>query len=75
MTRLLCFQILAGRNVLPGQWTFQIIEAFEETYYIPVRKAEEKIRNQLVQGKRHLLEADLKRQRHTTGREGHERQP
>src|SRR5690606_898390 len=27
-----------GRNVIPGHWTFQIVEAFDRTYYQPFRE-------------------------------------
>lgn len=64
-----------GCNVLPGRWTFQIVEEFDVGYYRTVVEAEERIRNELVGGKRHVYEAELKEQRRTPGRRGHESRP
>jgi hypothetical protein len=65
---------LLGRNVLPGRWTFQVIEDYEETYYEPFR-AWERAGRDLVGGQAHLYEADLKRRRRTGGQPGHEATP
>ena len=56
---------LIGRNVIPGHWTFQIVEAFDEGYYADFRTVEKDARDELAQGRRHLYEARLKQQRHT----------
>ncbi len=66
---------VVGRNVLPGMWTFQTIEEFEDTYYMPVKEAEASIRNQLMQGKRHVFESELKEKRRTKNLTGHESRP
>ncbi len=65
---------LLGRNVLPGRWTFQVIEDYEDTYYTPFRDLERETRN-LTGGYRHVYEADLKRRRRTDGEPGHEATP
>lgn len=65
---------LRGRNVLPGRWTFQVIEEYEDTYYKVFRDFEHRAR-QLVDGRRHAYEAELKRQRRTPGEPGHEAGP
>ncbi|WP_228541958.1 hypothetical protein [Nocardia sp. XZ_19_369] len=65
---------LVGRNVLPGRWTFQVVEDYDETYYRCVRDWEERARR-LTGGHRHLHEAELKRQRRTDGRRAHEATP
>lgn len=65
---------LLGRNVLPGRWTFQVIEDYEETYYGPFR-AFERAGRDLVGGRAHLYEAELKRRRRSTGEPGHEATP
>lgn len=67
-------QQLLGRNVLPGRWTFQVIEDYEETYYEPFRDFERQGR-QLTRGQRHVHEADLKRRRRSAGLRGHEATP
>jgi hypothetical protein len=64
-----------GRNVLDGRWTFQIIEEFDDLYYEPIRAMEKALRHELVQGRRHLHEAELKEQRRTNGRPCHEHRP
>jgi len=66
---------VVGRNVLDGRWTFQIIEEFDDTYYEPVRAVEQRLREELVGGRRHLFEAELKERRRTHGRGGHEPRP
>jgi hypothetical protein len=65
---------LLGRNVLPGRWTFQVIEDYEDTFYEPFRTFERQARR-LTGGQRHLYEAGLKRARHTPGEPGHELTP
>lgn len=64
-----------GCNVLPGRWTFQIVEEFDDGYYRTVTDAERRIRDALMDGKRHVYEAELKEQRRTTGLRGHEARP
>jgi hypothetical protein len=66
---------VVGRNVLDGRWTFQVIEEFEDIYYEPIKAVERTIRDQLMDGRRHVFEAELKEQRRTTGRPGHESRP
>jgi hypothetical protein len=65
-------QELIGRNVVPGHWTFQLVEEFDDDYWSVFRQVERDARDQLVQGRRHLYEAELKEQRRTHGRSGHE---
>lgn len=65
---------LLGRNVLPGRWTFQVVEEYETTYYEVFRNFERQAR-QLVDGQRHLHEAQLKQRRRTAGLSGHEAHP
>lgn len=64
-----------GRNVLDGRWTFQIVEEFDDLYYEPIRAGERRLLDELADGRRHLFEAELKEQRRTHGRSGHERRP
>lgn len=66
---------VSGRNVLPGRWTFQIVEEFNQTYYQPVVAAEKRVREELMQGKRHVYEAELKEVTRTKGESGHESRP
>jgi hypothetical protein len=58
---------LVGRDVLPGRWTFQIMEEFDEGYYSVFRAHEQAIRNALTDGRRHVYEARLKDVRQPNG--------
>ena len=66
---------LVGRNVIPGHWTFQIVEGYDDTYYTVFKDLEKLARDQLAEGKRHLYEAEMKEDRRTHGRRGHEARP
>jgi hypothetical protein len=66
---------VVGRNVLDGRWTFQIIEEFDALYYEPVKAVEQRLRDELVDGKRHVFEAEMKERRRTRDRPGHESRP
>ena len=66
---------LVGRNVLPGRWTFQIVEAYDDTYYSTFKELDRLARDHLVQGKRHLYEEEMKEERRSAGRGGHEATP
>jgi hypothetical protein len=64
-----------GRNILAGRWTFQIIEEFEDGYYATFTEHERAAREELVGGRRHLFEAEMKQERRTPGRPGHAATP
>jgi len=66
---------LLGRNVIPGRWTFQIVEAFDDTYWEVFRAHERAVRDALVGGRRHVYESEMKERRRTHGREGHKARP
>jgi len=66
---------LIGRNVIAGRWTFQIVEDYDDNYYGGFRALEKDARDRLAQGRRHLYEAEMKEQRRTRGRPGHEARP
>lgn len=66
---------LVGRNVLDGRWTFQVVEEFDDGYYTEARAVERQVRDELMDGRRHVFEAELKQQRRTRGRPGHEPVP
>lgn len=66
---------IVGRNVVQGRWTFQLVEEFDATYYEAVRAAEQRVRDELLEGRRHVYEALLKEQRRTKGRRHHEQRP
>jgi hypothetical protein len=66
---------LVGRNVLPGMWTFQVVEAYDDGYWSVFRQYERKARELLAGGRRHLYEARMKESERTRGRPGHEARP
>jgi hypothetical protein len=66
---------LIGRNVLSGRWTFQIMEDFDDGYWSTFRDLERAVRDELVDGRRHVYEAELKEQRRSHGQPGHEARP
>ena len=66
---------IVGRNVLPGRWTFQIVEEFDEGYWEPFRGAERRVRDELLGGRRHVYESEMKEDRRTPGRPWHASRP
>jgi hypothetical protein len=66
---------LVGRNVIEGRWTFQVVEEFDDTYWRPLRAAEARVRDELVAGRRHVFESEMKEARRTQGRRHHESRP
>ncbi|MFH9134170.1 hypothetical protein [Streptomyces sp. NPDC017524] len=62
---------ILGRNVIPGHWTFQIIEEYNATYYDAFRATEREIRQALAAGRDHLYEAEMKATRRTEGHPDH----
>ncbi|MEU5962858.1 hypothetical protein ABZ777_16760 [Micromonospora parva] len=68
-------QELLGRNLLPGRWTFQIVEEFDDGYYAAFQEIERDAREKLAGGRRHIFEAEMKERRRTHGMPGHEATP
>jgi hypothetical protein len=66
---------VVGRNVLDGRWTFQIVEEFDDIFYGPVRAEVRRLEDDLMAGRRHVYEAELKEQRRSRGRAAHETRP
>ncbi len=62
---------ILGRNVIPGHWTFQIVEEYNATYYDVFRTIERQIRQELAEGRDHLYEAEMKEVRRTDGHPDH----
>jgi len=68
-------RIVVGRNVLDGRWSFQIVEEFDELYYVPVSHEVRSLEHQHTGGHRHVHEARMKEDRRTKGHPGHEHRP
>jgi hypothetical protein len=66
---------LVGRNIIAGRWSFQVVEDYDDGYYAAFRDLERAARDELVGGRRHLYEAEMKEDRRTDGLPGHEATP
>lgn len=66
---------MIGRNIADGRWTFQLVEEFDDGYWSPLREHEKSVRERLLEGRRHVFEAEMKERRRTHGRRGHEARP
>ena len=66
---------LVGRNVIADRWTFQIVEDFDANYWGTFRDFDERARDELAGGDRHVYEARMKQSERTTGHPRHEAGP
>jgi hypothetical protein len=66
---------LVGRNVIAGRWTFQVVEEFDDEYWTVFREHERAAREELVGGRRHVYEAEMKERRRTHGDAAHTARP
>jgi hypothetical protein len=62
---------LFGRNLLDGRWSFQIVEEYDATYWTPFRDLERAAREELLEGRRHVYEAEMKERERTRGHPDH----
>lgn len=62
---------LVGRNVIHGRWTFQLVEEYDDTYWSVFRRLDQEARDELVGGRRHLFEAEMKETERTDGEHDH----
>ena len=49
-----------GRNALPDRWTFEVVEAFDDTYWRVATRFEQEVREALLGGRRHVHESEMK---------------
>jgi hypothetical protein len=49
-----------GRNALPDLWTFEIMERFDDTYFAVATEGEQRVREELMDGRRHVHESEMK---------------
>jgi hypothetical protein len=66
---------VVGRNVISGRWTFQVLEDFDDGYYADFRRIDKLVRDTLLDGRRHVYQAEMKADRRTPGRAGHAATP
>ena len=64
-----------GRNVIADRWTFQIVEDYDASYWSAFRAFDERARDELADGDRHVYEARMKQRERTKGHPRHEAGP
>lgn len=74
LARYICSELI-GRNVLPGRWSFQVVEEYDDGYYRCFKETEHLVRSRLTDGYRHVHEMALKRRRRTAGHPAHTSSP
>jgi hypothetical protein len=66
---------VVGRNAIDGRWPFQIVEEYDALFYEPATKHLRGLEESLMLGRRHVHESEMKEDRRTFGRPGHEHRP
>ena len=66
---------LVGRDLLEGRWSFQIVEEYDATYWSPVRDTLHALEADLLGGRSHVYESEMKEDRRSHGRRHHEQRP
>jgi len=66
---------LVGRNVIADRWTFQIVEDYDANYWQAFRDFDQRARDELAGGDRHVFEARMKQRERTQGHPHHEAGP
>ena len=66
---------LVGRNVIADRWTFQVVEDFDANYWAAFRAFDQRAREELADGDRHVFEARMKQSERTEGHPRHEAGP
>ena len=66
---------LVGRNVIADRWTFQVVEDYDANYWSTFRAFDERAREELADGDRHVFEARMKQRERTSGHPRHEAGP
>jgi len=66
---------LVGRNVVADRWTFQVVEDYDAHYWSTYRAFDQRARDELAGGDRHVLEARMKQGERTSGHPRHEAGP
>ena len=66
---------LVGRNVVADRWTFQVVEDYDANYWSAFRELDQRARDELSGGDRHVFEARMKQRERTAGHPRHEAGP
>ena len=59
--------LLVGRDVIPGFWTFQIVEGYDAQYWQAFRAVEAAVRQRFADGAAHIYEAEMKHREQQPG--------
>ena len=59
-----------GGNPLPGMWSFQMVEEYDDGFYARAKGLHQRALDELMDGQRHVFEAEMKELRRTRGRDG-----
>ena len=60
--------VLVGRDIVPGCWSFELVEAYDKTYWSVFRDVATTARRHLGDAEPHVYEAEMKRQEQTPRR-------
>jgi hypothetical protein len=52
--------VLVGRDIIDGLWSFQLVERYDAHYYHAFRAAKELVERKLTAGAPHVFEAEMK---------------
>jgi hypothetical protein len=52
-------EVLVGRDVMAGQWTYQLIEDYDDNYASVFREVERRVRAEVMGGARHVYESEM----------------
>jgi hypothetical protein len=64
-------QVLVGRDVVPGRWTFELVEAYDEHYFQVFQAVDALVRERLSDGRPHVYEAEMKQREQRSGAGAH----
>lgn len=54
-------EVLVGRDVIAGRWTFQLVEDYDANYWSVFRDVERESRRRVAGSESHLYEAEMKK--------------
>ncbi|WP_214414495.1 hypothetical protein [Sphaerisporangium fuscum] len=55
---------MSGAAVFADMWTYEVVEEYDDGYHRRFTELEERVRDDLVEGRRHIAEAEQKRRLH-----------
>ncbi len=58
---------LVGRNAIEDRWTFEVVEGFDTTYWDAAVAWDRRVRDELMDGRPHVHEAEMKAARRSEG--------